>query len=726
MFSTSSTVTSLPDHFVDVLQQQAMTAPERAAFVWRSDELSEEGRLAYGPLLARAQRVAAGLQARCAAGDRVVLLYPPGLEFIVSFLGCLVAGLVAVPICPPRRQRPSPGIDRIVRNAEPSVVLSTVDYGSKHAEWFREIPALLQRAWLTLEQLAGLEASWTKPRIDDDTLAFLQYTSGTTGTPKGVMVSHGNLRHNAATIRKAIGPQDHPQRVFWLPMYHDLGLIGGMLQTVFDGATSDWIPPSTFLRRPMSWLELISRTGASFSGAPDFAYALCVRRSTPETREGLDLSGWTVACSGAELVRPSTIEAFTRAFAPCGFRRETLQPGYGLAEATLVVSHTPKESAPVTVSIDGSAVARNEVCEVEDSAPQSRSFTSCGPVAAMQRVVVVDPVTGFPCCAGRVGEIWVHGPNVARGYYNDPAATAETFHAKIPGDDRCYLRTGDLGFWLGDQLCIAGRLKELIVMRGRNLFPQDIERVIAECPTEMQGAASAVISVELLGSERLIVIQEFPRNERHLDFDRIGRDIRMAIGRECGVEVFDLLFVREGRIPRTTSGKTRRLQCREDYLAECFEPVARWKDRPHAADAATLPAAMDVDAATGTRSADEIRAWLLQRIGTRLDVPAEELNQDQAFSEMGLGSLDVVLICDDFENWLGTQLAPTTLFNYPTIASLAEHLGSGEAPQVLPLVAEATRDPLREEIERWSPDELEAFIAQEAAKWAAQSHRRAA
>jgi acyl carrier protein len=269
-------------------------------------------------------------------------------------------------------------------------------------------------------------------------------------------------------------------------------------------------------------------------------------------------------------------------------------------------------------------------------------------------------------------------------------------------------------------------LKELIVVRGRILFPQDIERVIADCPGGMQGAASAVFSVELLGSERLVVVQEFARTDRHLDFDRIGSEIRRAVGRECGIEVFDLLFVREGSIPRTTSGKTQRLQCREDYLAERFDPAARWTDRHHLLDAGALSSTTDVDSAAQTRSVDEIRDWLLRRIVARLDVPAEQLNQDQAFSEMGLGSLDVVLICDDFENWLGTRLAPTTLFNYPTIASLAEHLGQPETLPIVSLAKELPRDRLREEIERWTPDELEAFVAQEAAKWASQTHGRAA
>jgi len=722
-----STTAALRGNIVDTLIQRATIAPDAAAFAWRSDDLSSQQLLTYGELLARAKAIAADLQGRCRLAERVVLVFPHGLEFTQSFFGCLYAGLIAVPICPPRRLRPAPGVDRIVANAEPAVVLSTAEYVANHVEWFQEIPTLLQQSWLNVDRLAAGGDFWAKPPIDSNTLAFLQYTSGTTGTPKGVMVSHGNLVHNAATIRDVVGPGDHRQRAFWLPMYHDLGLIGAMLQTVFDGATSTWISPSTFLRRPLSWLGLISRTGASLSAAPDFAYNLCAEKCTAQMQDGLDLSHWTAAISGAETIRPATIERFSRAFAPCGFRKDAFQPGYGLAEATLVVSCLPKDLPPVTVCVDGPAMAGDGIKLSAADAPEARVVASSGQVGASQQVAIVDPDTGLPCRAGRVGEIWVCGPNVAQGYYNDERATAQRFHAKLPGDDRCYLRTGDLGFLLDGHLYVAGRLKELIVIRGRNVYPQDIESAIRECDIRLRTAVNSAFSVDLLGCERLVVIQEFGRTHRNTDFDELGQKIRLAIGRECGVEVFDLLFVRKGSIPRTTSGKVRRIQCREEYLAERFEPVARWTDRQSDVNEATRPNTGDQGKPDQARSVDRIRDWLLERISQRLDVPAERLDEHQAFTEMGLGSLDVVLICTQFEEWLGERLPPTTIYNYPTIAALAERLGqSGEPQHISSFSADAENDPLRREIERLSDHELEAFIAEEMVKFSSKTYGRAA
>ncbi len=725
MSKTTSATVARRAHLVDVLEAHARETPDTIAFAWRSDDLLHEDKLCYRELLTQAKRIAAELQSRFRPGDRALLLFPQGLEFIASFFGCLYAGVVAIPICPPRRSRHSAGIERIIENADPRIVLSTADFVANRQDWYGEIPSLLRTTWLDLTCLRDGEASWVKPVIESETLAFLQYTSGTTGMPKGVMVTHDNLVHNAEALRGAY-PPGHSQRAFWLPMYHDMGLIGAMLQTVFDGATSSWISPSAFLRRPLAWLELISQTGAAASGAPDFAYALCVDRSTPESREGLDLSRWTVAGSGAELVRPSTIERFSHAFAPCGFRRTAFQPGYGLAEATLVVSYVRPGSSTKILAVEGSAIARNTLKPCSEAARDVRQLASNGHIGGSQHVAIVDPDSGRPCAAGTIGEIWVSGPNVARGYYNNEAATRETFQARLPGDDRHYLRTGDLGCLLDGHLYVTGRLKELIVVRGRNVYPQDVERVIRECDARLQGAVTAVFSVELLGSERLVVIQEFGRAHRHADFDQLGQEIRLAIGRECGIEVFDLLFVREGTILRTTSGKVRRLQCREDYLAERIEPTARWTDRRHEQSVVLGHDTTKGETTVQARSVDEIRQWLLQRIGMQLDVPPQRLSEAQAFSEMGLGSLDMVLICDEFERWLGGQLPPTTIFNYPTIAALAEHLGRASELRVVTFRADAEEDPLRKEIEQLSNRELEEFVAREMAKLTGPPNQRAA
>ena len=714
------------EFLVDILELRSQETPDLDAFVWFCDDLSEQRAITYSYLHARAKSLAAKLQQCYPPGDRAVLIFPHGTDFIVAFFACLYAGLIAVPVCPPRRGRPAPRMDGIVKNSQPTVVLSTSEWVEQRTKWFEQIPELLRPKWCSSDQPAAAAQSWQKPCIDADTLALLQYTSGTTGAPKGVMVSHGNLHHNAATIRNALGSGKHPRRAYWLPMYHDMGLIGAMIQTVFDGATSACISPSTYLRQPLSWLELITRTGASFSGAPDFAYDLCVKRSTPETRQGLDLSSWKVAVSGAETIRPATISRFCEAFSPHGFRAETFQPGYGLAEATLVVSHVPHEVAPESVRVSAASLGKNEAELVEDDGSETTELASSGYVGRSQHVAIVDSERR-PCRPGQIGEIWVSGPNVASGYYNDEIATEATFHARLPNDERSYLRTGDLGFLLAGQLYVAGRLKELIVIRGRNIYPLDVERIIRDCDSRVRGSNNAAFSVDLLGQERLVVVQEYCRADRKTDFEDLGRNIRLAIARASGVEVFDLLFVREGSIPRTTSGKIQRVQCRADYIADRFTPTARWTERQATTDPPDTTREISAAVAAPTKSVDEIRDWLLQCIATRLDVPALRIDEHQAFSEMGFGSLDVVMICDEFEQWLGQRLPPTMLYNYPTIAALSEKLGAPcDEPVILPFSQSPNQDCLRTEVDQLADNELEAFIAAEMAQLANQTQRRAA
>ena len=394
------------------MEARASESPNLDAFVWYSDELALESSITYGELQQRSLSLAVQLQQRYQTGDRAVLVFPHGVDFIVAFIGCLQAGLIGVPICPPRRRRPDSRVASIVENAEPAVVLSSPEYVEQRHEWCEKIPQLLQPTWYACCQSEATAADWQKPRIANSTIVFLQYTSGTTGDPKGVMVSHGNLQHNALVIQDAIGP--HDQRVFWLPMYHDMGLMGGMLQTLFDGSTSHCITPSVFLQRPMSWLQLMTQTGASFSGAPDFAYDLCVTRTTKESRRALDLSKWSVAVSGAESIRPTTLHRFCEAFEPVGFRSETFQPGYGLAEATLVVSHTPRELPPNTLHVDASVMSEHTIELADPQSERSCELAGSGPAGTEQTLAIVKSNTNVPCAEGEIGEIWVHGPFFVR------------------------------------------------------------------------------------------------------------------------------------------------------------------------------------------------------------------------------------------------------------------------------------------------------------------------
>ena len=411
----------------------AREEPDKCLFAFLPD--GEDGgaiTLTCAELDRRARALAARLQGLGLAGQRALLLYPPGLGFVEAFCGCLYAGVVAVPAYPPRVNRPMTRLQSIVCNAHPSVVLTCALQSKDALRWESGVPELrgVHRLVTDLEgeDLDELAGRWSDLGAERDTLAFLQYTSGSTAAPRGVMITHGNLLHNSALIHDCFGSDPEGRGVFWLPLFHDMGLIGGVIHTIYCGGSSTLLSPVHFLHRPIRWLQAISRTGATISGAPNFAYELCVERTTPEQRADLDLSCWRVAFNGAETVRPETLDRFAEAFAPAGFRREAFLPCYGLAEATLLVSGGPSGSPPVVLTVDAEALGRGEVAESSQTG-QSKYLASSGEVAGGHRVVIVDPSTRIPCAEDRIGEIWVSGPSVAEGYWGRTAETQETLRA---------------------------------------------------------------------------------------------------------------------------------------------------------------------------------------------------------------------------------------------------------------------------------------------------------
>jgi acyl-CoA synthetase (AMP-forming)/AMP-acid ligase II len=426
---------------VDLVRQRAAENPDAALFAFLPD--GEDGvaaTMTRGELERRARAIAVRLQNLGLTGGRALLLYPSGLEFIAAFFGCLYAGVVAVPAHLPKINRPMPRIRAIVRDAEPCTVLTSSSQQNNATRWEIGVPEIRGLHRLVTDEevgnLAELAGRWKSSGARTDSLGFLQYTSGSTAAPKGVMITHANLLENSAWIQASFGSTAESRGVFWLPLFHDMGLIGGVIQTIYRGGSSTLISPVSFLQRPLRWLQAISRTGATISGAPNFAYDLCVEKTTTEQRAQLDLSRWNVAFNGAEPVRPDTLDRFAHAFAPAGFRREAFLACYGLAEATLLVSGSAPGHSPVVLSVDAAALARDEIAETQ-RANQGRQLAGSGQVAAGHRVVVVDPATLMPCTQNRVGEIWVTGPSVARGYWKQPTETVKVFRAMLgEGDGR--------------------------------------------------------------------------------------------------------------------------------------------------------------------------------------------------------------------------------------------------------------------------------------------------
>ena len=455
---------STPSTLVELVRRRALDTPQRCAFAFLIEGEAETIDLNYGELDRRARAIGALLQSRRATGERVLLLFPPGLDYIAAFFGCLYAGAIAVPAYPPRLNRTIRRLQAIAVDAEAAFALTPTN--SLRPEGLLErIPDFQRLEWLATEDVApGLEGEWHELAFAADTLAYLQYTSGSTATPKGVMVSHANVLHNSAFINRGFGHTPDSVALTWLPHFHDMGLVDGIVQPIYGGFHSFVMPPVSFLQRPLRWLEAISRYKVTHSGGPNFAYDLCLRKIPPEQRAALDLSSWTVAYNGAEPIRKETLEQFAAAFAPCGFRRSAFYPAYGLAEATLKVAGGQKSDTPSYLHVQRSALEQNRIVEVSEQNEAARALVGLGHADADTKVVIVDPETFVQCRRQQLGEIWVSGPSVTQGYWNRPNETETTFRAHLADSgDGPFLRTGDLGFLSeGGELVFVDRLKDLM------------------------------------------------------------------------------------------------------------------------------------------------------------------------------------------------------------------------------------------------------------------------
>lgn len=565
--------------YTDLVLANAAELAERDAFIFLSDTSAgaQTEHLTYAGLDERAKRIASWLQARGAFGRQVLLLYPSGTDFIAAFVGCLYAGAVAVPA-------PLPGemghhferVTGIVRNAEVTAVLTDTANEAEIRAWLAaegldEIQCLATNAVDGAGAPAyGDPAAWVEPSFGPEHLAFLQYTSGSTSTPKGVMVTHGNLLANEAAIQRSTGTVDRESRLGgWLPFYHDMGLIGHILHPLYLGSSAALMSPNAFLKRPYRWLEMISTHRVTVGGGPNFGYDLCVRRVTDEQLATLDLSSWTIACNGAEPIRAETLRAFARRFAPAGFKPEHFFPCYGMAETTLLISGTPLGKVPVYRPVDAGGLERGELLPAREDAPV-RTLVSSGVVVREDfDVRVVDPETFVQLPEGQVGELWVKGESVAAGYWANPESTEEIFNAGIAGSEGAdasgWLRTGDLGVLEGGELYVTGRLKEMILINGRNLYPHDVERAVQALHPALGTGAGAVFSVDT-EREQLIIVQEVRANAGPVDPAEIAAAIQQEIAREFAVPVANVVLVKPSTIRRTTSGKIQRTLMRRLFL----------------------------------------------------------------------------------------------------------------------------------------------------------------
>ncbi|SCD55242.1 Acyl-CoA synthetase (AMP-forming)/AMP-acid ligase II [Streptomyces sp. DvalAA-43] len=533
----------------------------------------EPERLSYAGLDRAAKGLAAWLQDRGLTGRQVLLLYPSGLDFLQAFVGCLYAGAVAVPAPLPTEQgRHFQRVSGIVRDARVGAVLTLGKHAPEVEAWLAE-EGFSDVLCLATDGFAGDPAAWGDPGLRTDDLAFLQYTSGSTSEPKGVMVSHGNLLANEAAIQRATSGDRNTVLGGWLPFYHDMGLIGHVLQPLWLGSSAVLMSPTSFLRRPERWLELLSEHRVTVSAAPNFAYDMCVRRVSDAHLEGIDLSSWRVACNGAEPVRADTLRAFAERFAPYGFRADTSFPCYGMAETTLLVSGKRPGRPAVLREVDSAGLEAGRLEGPFLQAP-TRTLASSGMVHPEDfEVRIVDPETREERPEGEVGEIWVRGASVSVGYWRRPETNAEIFGARIAGAEELgpWLRTGDLGAMERDELFVTGRLKEMVLINGRNIYPYDVESAVrALDPAFGSGAVFAVDTDQ----EHLVVIHEVrPSALAGQDLKSATSTVQALISREFAVPAGNVLLVRPGTVRRTTSGKIQRTLMRKLFLDGAVTPL---------------------------------------------------------------------------------------------------------------------------------------------------------
>lgn len=558
------------ESLVDVLQERASKQPYEIAYTFLSDGENITSQLTYKEFEQKARSLGALLQDLELTGRRALLMYSPGIDFVIAFLGCLYAGVVAVPAYPPRRNQSLQRLQTIIDDCQAEDVLTTSSVLQNIESNLEQHSELASLRWLATDKLVSrLATTWQPPQIDRDSLAFLQYTSGSTGNPKGVMLTHGNLLHNLSLIHQNFGHNSDSQGVIWLPPYHDMGLIGGVLQPLYGGFPVTLMSPVDFLQKPVRWLEAISRYGGTTSGGPNFAYDLCVNKVTPGQMANLDLSSWEVAFTGAEPVRAQTLERFAEKFAAVGFKKEAFYPCYGMAEATLFITGCKKSQVPVVETVEESALAENRVVRSLAVGQGTKTLVSCGRVSPECEIIIVNPESLTQCQADRVGEIWVKSDSVAQGYWQQPAKTQETFNAHLTTKKGGFLRTGDLGFRREDgELFVTGRIKDVIIIRGRNHYPQDIEQTVAQVHPALKNSCGAAFGVEIDREEKLVIVQEVERTYlKKIDIKEVNWDIRQALTAQHGLQVHAIILIKPGSIPKTSSGKVQRFLCREKFLA---------------------------------------------------------------------------------------------------------------------------------------------------------------
>lgn len=676
---------------VTLVTERALAHPSRlfARFLVTGESEGLVRELSYGELETQARAIAAELMERGCQAEPVLLLFPPGLEFLSAFLGCVYAGAIAVPLAPPnpkRLPRTLPRLENVAADCRARFVLTSADLAPVQARASELAPRLASATWIVSEGLDPARAeAYLRPDQAGQGLCHLQYTSGSTGSPKGVRISHANVLHNLELIKQAVGQEtgEAAHEVSWLPGYHDMGLIGGLLQPLYHDASLTLLAPVAFLRRPLRWLEAISRYRGTVSGAPDFAYALVAKKASDAEVAALDLSSWTTAFCGAEPIRAATVASFVQRFAPAGLPPEAFAPTYGLAEATLIVAMGQSGARSKAFEVEVASLA--EGVAQAATGGEARTLISSGRVLPGCDGIVVDPETRELLEPNAIGELWVQSGSVAEGYWERPEVNAEVFAATTAKGAGPYLRTGDLAFLDPEgELYVVGRRKDLLIVHGRNVFPQDLEQSVEAAHAGVRGAAAFGIEVE--DEERVVLVVEVDRRSPE-DLAAIHRDVLRAVARDHELAVFALALVKRGGLPVTTSGKIQRFAARTGYLEGTLPELARFEGAAPSA----VTSGRGQDAPTRLRRAHEIADWLQGWIAGATGYDREDVDLDMPLVGYGLDSAQAVELASELGAQVGQELDPSLTFDYPTIREISAALAAEGAAAPQPRTA--TREP---------------------------------
>lgn len=652
---------------VEILQLRAELEAQQCAYTFLTDGEQRAEAISYHELDKRARSIAAALQGMKLQGERALLLYPPGLEYITAFFACLYAGVIAVPAYPPSNKRHLPRLQSILQDSRAAVILSCSGpaetlFGDRH-----KLPTLYT------DTLDDASDAWRAHRPGGGDIAFLQYTSGSTGTPKGVMVSHANLLANQKIIKAGFGHDRNSTVVGWLPLYHDMGLIGNVMQPLYIGATAILMPPMAFLEKPLRWLQAVSKYRAYTSGGPNFAFELCAEKITEQDKAQLDLSHWKLAFNGAEPIRPATLDRFEQAFASCGFRREAFYPCYGLAEATLLASGAIERTTPTITSFDADSLQQQMARPPQDG-NSIRDLVGCGIAGAGHSIRIASPDSGLPCMDGEIGEIRISGPSVTLGYWQNTAASEALFTNDGGGDGAGrWLRSGDLGFIHDGELFVSGRLKDLIIVRGRNYYPQDIEFAAEKAVDSITPGVAAAFSVTGEQGEKLALMLELKRSQvRRGDYSADFAAIRNRLIEECGIAADIIMLLKPGALLKTSSGKIRRSACREAFEEDRFQAVAVDPPRQSGQPSKTAVKGAEIDAMPSLSREmllaapdDDARRLLAGHLAGRaaalLELPSERIDTETPLTHYGIDSLRAAELKYEADSLLAIGL-PGVLF----------------------------------------------------------------